>query len=75
LPVVDADSADAQDQDFVRIGAEGGWSLTGAAGTGFTKLQGVVTFEGSVQSVELLVSQSVQISTDIDLGRAYPVIG
>jgi len=75
LPVVDTDSTDAQDQDFVRIGAAGGWSATGAAGTGFTKLQGVVTFEGSVQSVELLVSQAVQISNDIDLGRAYPVIG
>jgi len=35
----------------------------------------VVTFEGSVQSVELLVSQAVQISTDIVLNRAYPVIG
>ena len=75
LPVVDTDSADAQDQDFVRIGAVGAWSVTGAAGTGFTKLQGVVTFEGAVQSVELLVSQAVQISTDIALGRAYPVIG
>jgi hypothetical protein len=75
LPVVDTDSADVQDQDFVRIGAVGAWSATGAAGTGFTKLQGVVTFEGAVQSVELLVSQAVQISTDIALGRAYPVIG
>jgi hypothetical protein len=75
LPVVDTDSNDAQDQDFVRIGAVGAWSVTGAAGTGFTKLQGVVTFEGSVQSVELLVSQAVAISTDIALGRAYPVIG
>jgi hypothetical protein len=75
LPVVDTDSADAQDQDFVRIGVEGAWSASGAAGTGFSKLQGVVTFEGSVQSVELLVSQAVQISTDIALGRAYPVIG
>lgn len=75
LPVVDTDSTDAQDQDFARIGAVGAWSATGAAGTGFTKLQGVVTFEGSVQSVELLVSQAVQIASEIDFGRAYPVIG
>jgi hypothetical protein len=75
LPVVDTDSNDAQDQDFVRIGAAGAWSATGAAGTGFTKLQGVLTFEGAVQSVELLVSQAVAISTEIALGRAYPVIG
>jgi hypothetical protein len=75
LPVVDTDSTDGQDQDFARIGAVGAWSATGAAGTGFTKLQGVVTFEGAVQSVELLVSQAVAISTDIALGRAYPVIG
>jgi hypothetical protein len=75
LPVVDTDPTDAQDQDFVRIGAPFGWSATGATGTGFTKLQGVVTFGGSVQSVELLVSQAVQISDDINLGRVYPVIG
>ena len=75
LPVVDFDSSDAQDQDFVRIGSAGAWSATGAAGTGYTKLQGVVTFEGSIQSVELLVSQAITITTDINLGRVYPVIG
>jgi hypothetical protein len=75
LPVVDTDSTDAQDQDFVRVGAAGAWSSSGVAGSGFTKLQGVLTFEGAVQSVELLVSQAVAISTDIALGRIYPVIG
>ena len=82
LPTIDEDPTDSRDQDFVQIGDDGAWDVSGkelaipSLTAGYTKLQGEVFAEGAVHYVELLFSAAItNIVTDLDLARTYPVIG
>ena len=82
LPTIDEDPTDSLDQDFVQIGDDGAWDVSGkelaipSLTAGYTKLQGEVFAEGAVHYVELLFSAAItNIVTDLDLARTYPVIG
>jgi hypothetical protein len=81
LPGVDVSSADAQDQDFVQVGADGAWDVSGALLTEaavaprFTKLQAVVAVGGAEHSVELLFSVEIPVFSVPELTRSpYPFI-